>query len=653
MSPTFPISPVSAPRTPTAFRREVRNLISSYHDVDLDVVAELLQNSIDAIEDLYSGAQAGQGPPRIEISIDTRRGVLQIADNGPGLIDSVVESLAVPELCTTKEGTRKRGHKGVGLSFAIWSSVKFRFATKAAGRPEITAGHLDGGFEWVEGRIETPPTIEVDERFRPTFLLDQESGTVIELTFGSDSPLIRILERLNSLGIRTFLRTSTAAGYLNLRSEDPHGYPRWVGSTMLSVKVNSSPPVQVPLGFYFLHEAFRGDAIAIDALRQLSPNRIRRLFGRKRCLFATLTNSQIRNLFSSEEDSELLRLVREQNCVAYGAFTDQAAAFKELNDSLYREGVGRGPRRKIVEPGIHICSATMPVGEMVEADLPFGAGNKDRLYIVLQFDNISPDVGRKTFAKPVTMIGQRVAQNLTKLFVDNRAVLIPHGRAHGVTEGEQRMAVQALIDSAARRRNLDVSTLGIVKEPGTEQDVVALFHALLGAAALHGYRIQSVFGSTAKYDGVFTYQLENAEENRAPRNPLGLPRVSFPDNGGPLEFPPSILEFKQQVSDLIIDFESGTKNFEDIDLLIAWDAGDQEAFGPTSNYELEAVDHRRREKQFYGETHLLREKGGTGEPIHVILLREVISTLAQQLTGESPGAGDLLSERSPDVRAEG
>lgn len=653
MSPTFPISPVSAPRTPTAFRREVRNLISSYHDVDLDVVAELLQNSIDAIEDLYSGSRPAQETPRIEIQIDTRRGVFRIADNGPGLTDSVVESLAVPELCTTKEGGRKRGHKGVGLSFAIWSSVKFRFATKTGGRPEITAGYLEGGFDWVEGHSETAPTIELDEHFRPGFLSDQDSGTVIELTFGSDSPLIKILERLNTQGIRTFLRTCTAAGYINLRSEDPRRYPRWVSTTDLSVRVNSSPPVQVPLGFYFLHEAFRGDAMAIDALRQLSPNRIRRLFGRKRCLFATLSNPQIRNLFTAEEDSELLRLVREQNCVAYGAFTDQAAAFKELNDSLYREGVGRGPRRKIVEPGIHICSATMPVGEMVEADLPFGAGNKDRLYVVLQFDNISPDVGRKTFAKPVTIIGQRVAQNLTKLFVDNRAVLIPHGRAHGVTEGEQRMAIQALIDAAASRRSLEITNLGIVKEPGTEQDVVALFHALLGATALHGYRVQSVFGSTAKYDGVFTYWLENSEENRAPRNPLGLPRPSFPENGGPLEFPPSILEFKQQVSDLILDFETGMKNFEDIDLLVAWDTGDQGAFGPTSNYELEAVDHRRRDKQFYAETHLLREKGGSGEPIHVILLREVIVTLAQQLAGESPRADELQPEGSSDIRAEG
>src|SRR2546425_9806789 len=141
----FPIDPVVAPLTPEAFRRQVKSLADSYHAGDTDFLAEVLQNSIDALEDRFGVTPAPEGAPTIDLAIDET--TLTISDNGPGLKEEIIGKLTRPNF-TDKVGKRRRGHKGVGLAFAAWTSKSFHFATRRTGEGVMTSGKLVGGADW-------------------------------------------------------------------------------------------------------------------------------------------------------------------------------------------------------------------------------------------------------------------------------------------------------------------------------------------------------------------------------------------------------------------------------------------------------------------------------------------------------------------------
>ena len=179
---------------------------------------------------------------------------------------------------------------------------------------------------------------------------------------------------------------------------------------------------------------------------------------------------------------------------------------------------------------------------------------------------------------------------------------------------------------AAGKPPLRLLGLGMSREPDTEQEVVALFNALIGAGHLKGYDLLSVFGSSEKYDAVFRYEITK-EAGTVGTEFLRLHESAF-GRRDRIEFPPSMLEFKPLLSHLINDFEEGSKVLGEIKLAVAWDAGDEAAFNGSSEYRLEPCEQGSpREKQFYGETHLLTMTTGPSK-LHVILLRDVVGALA-------------------------
>lgn len=625
----FPMDPVTAPKTPDEFRTQIRNLIHSYHAADMDLLQEIVQNSVDAIEDRFSSSSSEE-VPRIELELDREEGALTIRDNGPGITTKMLQKLATPAT-TDKVGRRKRGHKGVGLSFAAWSSSLFRFATRRVGDANIVSGKLEGGIDWIRGKLATHPKIDEDPSFKPDFLGKHESGTVFEFKLGKDHELIRLLNRLNRKGVETLLRTNSAMGYVDLRKIDGNGTPAWVQKCDATLRIDGKHSFKIPLGYYFPQEHFKKKAFDLRNMPKLSLAALEKLKGRKKCIYHTMANDKILSLFSEEDEPLLLKKVKEQEVTAYGAFLDKSRTFRDWNNSLYEGVSSAGRRRRIVRAGIHFSTVTMPTGEVKDIELPYGSGNKDRLYIVVQFRDAHPDYGRKTFERSVVEIGQKVASHFTKnIFVPNREFLVPASIPHGDTESEREMTLNQERDFVRSKSDLSLQGIGIVKAPSTEEDVVALFHALLGGKYLRGYEIYSVHGSTKKYDAWFKYYLKEKDDVLFPHNPLGLHKDSF-GQLGKVEFPLSVLEFKPSLSHLIDDFEAGIKSFEDILVAVAWDKGDDAAFGGSSDYSLEPVVSSTKEKQFHGETYTLRTTS-LGKRIHVVLLSDVISVIVGQMT---------------------
>lgn len=622
MSVTFPIDPLGQPRSPDDLRREIQGLFSSYHAADLDFIVENVQNGIDALEERFGAGEKGK--PRLDISFDTEANKFTISDNGLGIPDEVIKKLGAPSN-SDKDPKRKRGHKGVGLVFAAWSTLDFRFATKRAEDARIVAGRLEGAFPWIRGNDQNYPLVQEAPDFKPPFLESEQSGTVFEFTLPSSIRVRALLGRLNNEGLEALLRTLTAAGYVQLPGDDRKNYPKWIQNLELEIAINSANKTKTPAGFLFPHEKFKSKAF--DLSQQLSVAKLEQMQGKMKCIYRMMNEHEVRELFTGEEgDETLLELVEEQDVRAYGAFLDSSRTFKDWSDSLYRHSAGPGRKRQLVQAGLHLVTSTMPCGEVVPIQLGYGTGNADRAHVVVEFANVSPDEGRKTFQADVVAVAQRIGKKfISDFFVPNRKLLIPRSLPHGSTEGEQATALATAVDSAKAKKDLALQSLGIVKEPIAEQEVVALFHALLAAKHLRGYHVLASHGSSEKYDGVFEYTLVKESGVLAPKDPLGVSDASF-GNGNRISFPSSIMEFKAPLSGLIEDFEEDFKQFEEVRLAVAWNEGDARAFEPGSPYVLEPVDRETPECQFHGETHILRSTG-SGKVIHVILLRDVIATL--------------------------
>ena len=624
----FPIDPVVAPLTPEAFRRQVKSLIDSYHAADTDFLAEVLQNSVDALEDRFAVGVPPEEMPTIELTLGDD--ALTIADNGPGLREDVLEKIARPNF-TDKVEKRRRGHKGVGLSFAAWTSKSFHFATKRAGAGATVSGKLVGGADWINGAVADYPKVLEDPEFDPQFLKSHAAGTVFKFVLGSGNRVAQLAQRLNEIGLQALTRTLTAVGYAQLPDLTRDSYPAWIKTCLFTLKILDRQPMKIQLGYMYMHEFFGRDAFNLDNLASLSIEKQQKILHKKKCIYVSWKNDKILEFFKQSPDQQFLDLLKAQKVAIYAAFLDKAARFKELNDLLYGESAGPGRKRQILKPGVHFVTATMPAGEIVDIQLPFGGGNKDRLYVVFQMANAIPDLGRKTFGAEIVEAAQRVSERLSiDVLVPNRQLLIPFEIPHGPTQAEQVMAVEVLKNSAIMKGDLALARLGVLKEPGTEQDVVAIFHALLGAGLLRGYQILAVFGSSQKYDGVFKYSLPKEDGVLLGRTALGLPPESFGQKAA-IEFPPSILEFKPLLHRLVVDFEEDNKTFEDITLAIAWDVGDANAFQGSSQYRLETASEAGPAKQFFGETHLLSTTG-IAKKIHVILLKHVIDTIISEMT---------------------
>ena len=627
----FPIDPVNSPPSPREFRKTVKNLFESYHARDVDFLQEIVQNAVDAVEDKRNTTSVDSSYiPKIILDIDSARGVITISDNGIGIPDEQIARLAAPSN-TNKDSRRKRGYKGVGLTYVVWQSLTFRFATKRAKDEHVISGKLEGGHDWIiSDSDDHNPTIQLDN-FDPQFLHGKTTGTVMEFTLGESHDLFKLLKRLTDGGLQTLLRTRTAIGFVEVDNIRDQEYPQWTKRIKVELKREGSEPIIIPMKYLYPHEFFGQKSLDLESTHDLSLGQQERIKGTKECIWTTLNTREIASFF--DPGSDYSQIIKDQHIRAYGAFVDEKKSFDRWNDSYFVSNYGPGRKPRLVPNGLNFSSNTMPTAEGLNIYLKYGTGNANRLFVILQMDSVPTDLGRKTLEQIMVEIGQEVASRFsTEKLVPNREFLIQHEIPHGPTESDQVSERASTINMAGNKRDLALQNLGLVKEPTGEQDVVGLFMALVAKGKLKGYRIYSLLGSHSKYDCVFAYDLSK-EEGMSDTDNLALPEGSFGRTGN-VHFNPEILEFKYSLSMLTEDFDSDYKNFNDIRLVVAWEKGDEELLGERSDYYLTEIDNDSRDKQFYGETHLLT-KTSDGNKIHVMILKEVIESLVSQITGNA------------------
>jgi molecular chaperone HtpG len=134
-------------------KKNIRNICDSYSN-PWDIPAELSQNSIDAINKwntLYSGGLFDDHRKQhyIELSVNRHNRSIEIKDSGIGFDPSNAAEMLAPNNGDKDSDPDLIGEKGVGLTFAIFSSNSFVLETKSV--KGTYRAEVKGAKDWRDG----------------------------------------------------------------------------------------------------------------------------------------------------------------------------------------------------------------------------------------------------------------------------------------------------------------------------------------------------------------------------------------------------------------------------------------------------------------------------------------------------------------------
>jgi molecular chaperone HtpG len=176
-------------------RRMIQDIESSYHH-HWDILAELCQNSVDALE------LSEKEEKNISIQINSSNRSISIFDNGIGIEPEQLTNLLLPFSTNKKEDEATIGEKGVGLVFVSFQCNNFEIHTSHKNGKK--AARIKDAASWKTSLNNELPEIEEISFYRDW----NETGTEV------------IIENTENLGfydlsieqLEFLLRTKTAIG---------------------------------------------------------------------------------------------------------------------------------------------------------------------------------------------------------------------------------------------------------------------------------------------------------------------------------------------------------------------------------------------------------------------------------------------------------
>ena len=122
-------------------RKSIRGIDDSYNNF-WDIIAELVQNSVDAIN------KTEEKKGKIKIIINSIKRSIQVIDTGIGIERDKIPILLTP-FSTDKENDRETiGEKGVGLKFVLFESDNFIMKTTTGNSKQKFVVKIPGAKTW-------------------------------------------------------------------------------------------------------------------------------------------------------------------------------------------------------------------------------------------------------------------------------------------------------------------------------------------------------------------------------------------------------------------------------------------------------------------------------------------------------------------------
>ncbi|MBV7331810.1 hypothetical protein KFU94_26990 [Chloroflexi bacterium TSY] len=233
-----------------------------------------------------------------------------------------------------------------------------------------------------------------------------------------------------------------------------------------------------------------------------------------------------------------------------------------------------------------------------------------------------PEVSRKIADGPLLKLRRHLRANTGKKHNLKRETQVDNWKR----EMEQHEDTYPL-EIANKNFFLPSNHISITSLPTREQDVIALFNQLLAGGVIRGIKVMST-NERLTYDGLVRIVVEPPAKHHVydeELNPLGVDSFTLDDFDVPFRSAARILEYKFSLDGLIEDIDDGSKNSNDISLVICWGTGDlyQKNYHISSLLDPDNLGLR----EYHGITHIMTNLNTNQKEMDLIVLEELIKYL--------------------------
>ncbi len=594
-----------------ATQRVVQNILKSYTGY-WDLFSELIQNSLDAIEQKKRIETGHIG--QLKINIDDQTRTVAVSDNGIGMGLRELRYCFRPSV-SFKNRRETRGHKGVGSTFLAYGFLNVRVQTKQADTK--LAVQLSNGRTWAEDRTSTipRPRLEVID-FSDTWLSGQASGTRFEIHIErGHRPDLGWWSANNAKQWATLLCIRTPLGGVYLRGRE---HPQVTVEVSITNSAGDRTTETITKPEYILPHELTTLLPKVSDVRSLVAHMIKadgdkhRLPSEFKNLSALwdiwdendlLDEQQTFNDRFEEAEKHLIR--RHQVCV-YGCFVASAKVWGQYQSEELK--IHRSPL--ILRGGMQIASDYMVQGDLNVIPLTSTIGYQANTHVVIHFVDGNPDMGRKVFQPEIKALAEKISVQCVNIFKRQLQHMREDTGASSIADSGELWDWLTRQDSRKVSDPLAVTVNNLpcayISTPQSEQDVIALFHELIGMGLIRGLKFLATSG-IFKYDACFlTSYLDASLAYNHQDRPLGVnPHLV----GGTRESRPFVLEYKYDFDAFVTDLEKEVKHLSEVDAVVCWTIGSayKERFRVSSYL----VGDEGAGRQYFGATHALwqdREK---------------------------------------------
>ncbi len=330
-----------------------------------------------------------------------------------------------------------------------------------------------------------------------------------------------------------------------------------------------------------------------------------------------------------DDDQKLL--IERHSVIVYATFLRSAKIWSEFNEDVLKLRKGQ----RIIQGGLQIASDYMPQGDLSIIPLTSTIGYQANSHVIVHFTDGNPDLGRKVFQPELKDLADDLAVravNVMKRFLQH---MRPDTGAKTITPDKElhewKKSQEEFRDRNALSLEYKGNALALVSTPQQEQDVVALFHELIGLTVLRGYRFFATSQSD-RYDSLFFMEYPNENEILYDKtnNRLGITR-SFTL---PYTTEPKVLEYKYSFDSLVEDFDKDLKFEKQIDLVVCWQV--DKKFKERFYLQSLLVGDEGSAREVFGATHQVFAVGsGSHSSFEVIVLEDLLKWIQDPLDEEA------------------
>jgi len=617
----------------SAKKRQIKNILKSYVSA-YDTFSELIQNAMDAVDIRFTSLNEADYKKYINISINLVENTFSITDNGIGFNEQEFKSFLAPNI-SFKDGTKTRGHKGVGSTYIAFGFNYLQLGTKTPKYKHMA--EINDGRKWVEDNegIVTKPTVKSSTLIH-TIFDDLDRGSTFTIKFGGEYTRPKNLTYFNAenaeqwlhlllvktpLGNVDFFNKNSTKINFNLDVTDTKG----VKTELIDITANYVYPHTKIQASIDLKEIIEYQQMLINNSSPITnlPSKYKRLNG----IYEFFTSEELKSLPIKKLLPENISLIEQYQITAYGYFCYSTDIWDELNDNIVK--LRKGTR--ILRGGLQLVNNFMIQGDLITIPLTSNIGYQNQAHILVHFINADPDLGRKGFQPELKELAEIISVGIVNRLKKWRNVLkIDTGARPNIASSDdvfKWISEQAKYEEAHPLTITNehffapINEISITSIPQSEQDVIVLFNQLIAGGVIRGIRLLAT-DQKKQYDGVFKYYIKEPIDNHVfekTKNPLGVLKL---ENKANYISRPWILEYKYNLDALVREFENDEKKESEINLVIVWETGElwKKTYQVTSLLEIDNLHHR----EFHGLTHIF-QSGNT--KFYAIVLSELVEYL--------------------------